>query len=69
MPVLDGLAATQRVRAWEREQGKARLPIVAVTSGAFEEDRRLCFESGMDDFIAKPIVVEQLARVLERWSQ
>ena len=69
MPVLDGLAAARRVRAWEHEQGRARLPIVAVTSGVFEEDRRLCFDAGMDDFIAKPIVLEQLASVLDRWSR
>lgn len=69
MPVLDGLAAARRVRAWEHEQGRARLPIVAVTSGVFEEDRRLCFDAGMDDFIAKPIVLEQLANVLDRWSR
>ena len=45
-------AAARRVRAWEHDQGRARLPIVAVTSGVFEEDRRLCFDAGMDDFIA-----------------
>lgn len=54
MPVLDGLAAARRVRAWEHEQ--ADEPVVAVASGVFEEDRRLCFDAGMDDFIAKPMV-------------
>lgn len=68
MPVLDGLAATQHVRAWEHGQGRPRVPIVAVTAGAFEDNRRLCREAGMDDFIAKPIVLDELARVLDRWS-
>lgn len=68
MPVLDGLAATQRVRAWEHAQHKPRVPIVAVTAGVFEDNRRLCRDAGMDDFIAKPIVLDQLASVLERWS-
>ncbi|MDO9091038.1 MAG: hypothetical protein Q8R98_16985 [Rubrivivax sp.] len=45
------------------------MPIVAVTSGAFEDNRRLCFDVGMDDFIAKPILLDQLSRVLKRWSR
>ncbi|WP_161788433.1 response regulator [Desulfonatronum thiodismutans] len=44
-----------------------RTPIIAMTAGAMPEDREQCFEAGMDDFVAKPVNPDDLARVLERW--
>jgi hypothetical protein len=67
MPVVDGLAATRQIREWEAASGRPRLPIVAVSSGVFEEQRQRCIESGMDDFIAKPVVVGELLAALSRW--
>lgn len=67
MPVMDGLEATRRIRAWEQATGRSRLPIVALTAGAFVEDSVRCREAGMDDFLAKPLVRAQLADVLQRW--
>ena len=67
MPVLDGYAATQGIRRWEAETGCARLPIVALTADAFEEDRQRCLDVGMDDFLGKPVMVPALVRVLGRW--
>lgn len=67
MPVVDGLAATQQIREWEASNGRPRLPIVAVSSGVFEEQRQRCIESGMDDFIAKPVVLDELVAALSRW--
>lgn len=61
MPRLDGLAATQRIRATARG---AELPIVAMTANAFAEDRERCFAVGMNDFIAKPVKPEILYRSL-----
>lgn len=61
MPVLDGLEATRRWRA--AEQGP-RLPIIGVTANVSAEDRRACHEAGMDGFLAKPFLVEELRRVL-----
>jgi CheY-like chemotaxis protein/nitrogen-specific signal transduction histidine kinase len=69
MPVMDGIAATAGIRFWEKDNGIAPLPIVALTAGAFEDDRKRCFEAGMDDFLAKPVRIEDLARVLARWLQ
>ncbi len=66
MPVLDGYEATRRIRAWEAEQGRVPLPIIAVTADAFEEDKQRCREAGMDDFLAKPIRTWALAEVLQR---
>ena len=65
MPVLDGIAATGKIRAWE--QGQARVPIVALTADAFEADRQRCMDAGMNDFLAKPVVIKALREVLERW--
>ena len=68
MPVMDGFEATERIRAWESGNGKPRLPIIALTAGAFEEDRDKCIAAGMDDFLAKPLRSAELTVVLERWA-
>jgi len=64
MPHLDGLAATRAIRALPRG---GRVPIVAMTANAFQEDRRRCFEAGMDDFVPKPVDPKRLFAVLLRW--
>ncbi len=64
MPVLDGLQATQQIRALP---GGATLPILAMTASAFGEDRRACLEAGMDDHLAKPVDPAELFRALHRW--
>jgi PAS domain S-box-containing protein len=65
MPVMDGLEATQRLRA--NEQGK-RMPVVAMTANAMQSDRERCLAAGMDDFISKPIEFAELRRVLDRYA-
>jgi CheY-like chemotaxis protein len=67
MPVMDGLDATKALRRWEADNGRSRMPIVALTAGAFQEDQNRCAEAGMDDYLAKPISAEDLATVLNRW--
>lgn len=67
MPVMDGLTATRHIRDWERKQGRSALPIVALTAGAFDEDRLRCRAAGMDDFVAKPIDVQVLRPIIARW--
>jgi CheY-like chemotaxis protein len=54
MPVLDGVEATPRIRAFERPSGR-HLPILALTANAFDEDRALCLQAGMGGFLAKPV--------------
>src|SRR5207244_975539 len=64
MPELDGLDATRRIRErWPAETGPR---IVAMTANALPEDREACFAAGMDDYVAKPIRTEELARALKR---
>lgn len=67
MPVMDGITATRRIRAWEKETGQHRLPIVALTANAFVEDSQRCVEAGMDDFLTKPINMEALTSVISKW--
>jgi PAS domain S-box-containing protein len=65
MPVMDGLEATQRIRASEQD---TRVPVVAMTANAMQSDRDRCAAVGMDDFISKPIEFSELRRVLERFA-
>jgi len=66
MPVMDGFAATQRIR--EVERGRRRTPVVALTASALVSDRERCLGAGMDDYVAKPIDPDALAAVLARWA-
>ena len=65
MPVMDGLEATRRIRRLSNPQ-QASIPILAMTANAFNEDRDIALEAGMDGFLSKPIDVEELIRTLQR---
>lgn len=67
MPVVDGLTATRRLRALERAQNSARLPVIALTASVLPGDREACEAAGMDGFVAKPFAFEDLDAVLDRW--
>lgn len=67
MPIMDGFDATQRIRLWESQSGRARLPIIAVTANAFMDDRERCLAVGMDDFLAKPVSLNDLRDKLAQW--
>jgi CheY-like chemotaxis protein len=64
MPVMDGCEATRQIR----EKLRLRIPIVAMTAGAFDSDRQRCLTAGMDDFLAKPIEIAQLLALVQRYS-
>ncbi|MDC0358680.1 response regulator [Oligoflexia bacterium] len=68
MPVLDGIAATSCIREREKETG-ARLPIIALTAHATEQDRQRCLQAGMDDYISKPFKRADFYAVVERFLQ
>lgn len=67
MPVMDGYTATKRIRQLEMEQTRSRLPIIALTADAFEEDRQHCIAVGMDDFLTKPIALDALKIALGKF--
>ena len=67
MPNMDGYAATQEIREWEARNDVPPRPIIAVSADAFDIDRQRCLESGMSDFLAKPVAIEQLEKALLRW--
>ena len=63
MPVMDGYTATRRIRAL-KDPARAAVPIVAMTANVFEEERKQAFDCGMNGFLSKPIVVEELIDAL-----
>ncbi|HEY9237500.1 MAG TPA: ATP-binding protein [Burkholderiaceae bacterium] len=67
MPVMDGYAATQEIRRREARMGLPRLPVLALTADAFEEDAARSREAGMDAHLAKPYTRDQLQELLKAW--
>lgn len=67
MPVMDGYAATQEIRKREARLGLPRLPVLALTANAFEEDAARSREAGMDAHLAKPYTRDQLQELLRTW--
>ena len=65
MPIMDGYTATRKIRALD-DPARAKLPILAMTANAFDEDRRNALESGMNGFLSKPIVIGDLVQELRK---
>ena len=67
MPEMDGLTAARRIcRDWAREK---RPRMIAMTANAMQGDRAICLDAGMDDYISKPVTVDELRAALQRWGQ
>jgi len=68
MPEMDGLQASMAIRGYERDAGRSEtVPIVAMTAFAGNDDRQLCLNAGMDDYLTKPIKPEQLLQLVNKF--
>ncbi|MFZ1615390.1 MAG: ATP-binding protein [Holophaga sp.] len=65
MPEMDGFQATRLIR--ENEAGHRHVPILAMTANAMQGDRERCLESGMDDYLPKPVTIDNLKNALRQW--
>ena len=68
MPGMDGRETTEKIRLWESMQPGSALPIVALTAHAMANEKRALLQSGMDDYLTKPISERQLAQVVLKWT-
>lgn len=67
MPILDGFETTRQLRQWERQTGRPRIPIVALTAHVLTESRQQCLAAGMDDYVFKPFNQKAFGMTLHRW--
>ena len=67
MPEMDGFEATAQIRASDSEVRNHEVPIIALTANAMQGEREKCLEAGMNDYLAKPVKREELAKVLGKW--
>ena len=67
MPVMDGLSATQAIREPNSAVMNHLIPVVAITANAMKDDRDRCIAAGMNDYLTKPVDLDQLNTVLKRW--
>ncbi|MEP1449269.1 MAG: response regulator [Paraglaciecola sp.] len=67
MPIMNGFDTTKYIRANKDKQFDRDIPIIALTANAMKSDDTKCFAAGMDDYLAKPFLSEQLAKVIYKW--
>jgi PAS domain S-box-containing protein len=66
MPIMDGFEASQKIREFEQLELLPSVPIIALTGGVTEENRKLCLQAGMNEFVAKPVEMSALNGKIER---
>lgn len=68
MPEMDGLEATRQIRNSQDKSIQRDVPIIALTANAMKGDRELCLETGMNDYLSKPVSPEALSAAIKRWE-
>ena len=66
MPVMDGLETTRRIR--KSNQGYQNIPIIALTANALKQDRGICLQAGMNDYLTKPVKTEELLQMITKYT-
>ena len=69
LPYMDGFECTREIRKREEKAGARRIAIIAVTAYASIEDKQLCLDAGMDDYISKPYTLEALRELIDRYLE
>lgn len=69
MPIMDGFAATRNIRQYENDNDKNHIPIIALTANAMKGDRERCLESGMDDYLSKPVRQQDFSDMIRKWLE
>ena len=64
MPIMGGFEATAKIREWEREEGRIRTPIIALTAHAMMGDREKCIQAQMDEYLSKPLKQNQMMQTI-----
>jgi CheY-like chemotaxis protein len=67
MPVMDGLHCTREIRLREAKLNQRPTPIIALTANAMGTSIEECFACGMSDYISKPVKIETLKHILQKW--
>ncbi len=68
MPIMDGYTATRKIQTMIKKQKIKGLPVIALTANAMKGDQQKCLNAGMSDYIAKPIHMEELVGIIEKWA-
>ena len=68
MPVMDGFEATQAIRDWEKRHKKSETPIIALSAHVMPQQKAMCMDCGMNDYIEKPIELSTLKTKLNDWA-
>jgi len=69
MPVMDGFEASELIKAHQAANNLPEIPIIALTGHALKNDREKCLDTGMDDYLTKPIKQNLLTQTLEKWCE
>jgi CheY-like chemotaxis protein len=67
MPIMDGYEASQKIRAHQDNEFDPNIIIIALTANAMKGDDIKCFNAGMNDYLSKPVLSEDLAKILRKW--
>jgi CheY-like chemotaxis protein len=69
MPGMDGVEATRRIRSGEQQVYDSGVPIIALTAGTLKQDIQICLDTGMGDYLQKPLTLDKVEVMIRRYVQ